>query len=238
MSVSYQDWSRLWTEARRYDGVEIPRSGLQYRIDQVIGLWAMELPSAWERDKWTFLTQRGFRRGDGANPTPEHKLEKRLFNRRRWKITSRCSSMHLFPELNEISFGNQRGGQRKIDVLAILKSDEQSRPLAIEMKGSRTNNCWFAVVENLQQLRLLHSYPQYRLANSSWLSPFENLPLSRSWGMVLAPLPFFTAPGQKVSSFRQAQCLMSALKERCGVTILLASFNDRLQGQLDVQSEN
>ena len=108
------------------------------------------------KEKWDYLEQRGFRRGDDPDPTPEHKLEKKLFDRPSWEVKGGTLPICLFPELNEISFANQRRGQRKIDVLALLKIGDRTTPLVIEVKA-KANSCWFAVVENLQQLQLLRS---------------------------------------------------------------------------------
>jgi hypothetical protein len=238
MSLSYHKWSAQWEQGRQYKGVQIPEKALPSRIKGIINLWNMEMPLTWERENWAFLQQRGFRRGDERDPQPEHKLEKEFFDLRAWEVKGGPLPMYLYPELNEISFGNQGDGQRKIDVLAILKIEDRSTPLAIEMKGQSTNNCWFAVVENLQQLKLLHRYPQSRLADNPLLKPFEQLPLSDSWGMVLAPSQFFDAKGQKRNSFRQANELIRALRKERGVTILLAAFNENVRGQIDLRTDD
>jgi hypothetical protein len=164
MSISFHEWSAKWTERRQYTGTQILDRDLPLHIRYIQSLWHIKLPLAWERKNWAYLKQRGFRRGDKHDPQPEHKLEKKLFARPAWVVKGGKLPMYLYPELNEISFGNQGHGQRKIDVLAVLKIGGRTIPLAIEMKGKSTNNCWFAVVENLQQLRLLHSYPQSHMA--------------------------------------------------------------------------
>jgi hypothetical protein len=237
MSLSFHDWSTQWAQGRQYTGTQISEQALPSRIKSVINLWNLEMPLAWERGDWAFLQQRGFRRGDEHDPQPEHKLERELFDLRVWEVKGGTLPMHLYPELNEISFGNQGDGQRKIDVLALLRIEDRTTPLAIEMKGKSTNNCWFAVVENLQQLRLLRSYPQSRLALNPWLEPFEQLPLSHSWGMVLAPPSFFDAKGQKQNSFRQAKELIRALRNELEVIILLAAFNNNVRGQIDLLTD-
>jgi hypothetical protein len=234
MSLSYHDWSAEWARGRRYTGTQISDKALPSHITSVINLWNMEMPVAWERKNWTFLRQRGFRRGDHQNPQPEHKLEKKLFDLSVWEVKGGTLPMHLYPELNEISFGNRGDGQRKIDVLALLRVGDKTIPLAIEMKGKSTNNCWFAVVENLQQLRLLRSYPLSHLALNPWLKPFQQPPLGHSWGMVLAPSPFFAAKGQKTNSFRQSKELIRRIRKGLGINILLATFNDNVEGRIDL----
>jgi hypothetical protein len=232
MNLPYFDWSARWEQERRYKGHQISNEDLPSRIKSVIDLWKMEIPLDWERENWTFLQQREFRRSDEDDPQSEHKLEIKLFDLSKWTIAGAKLPVYLYPELNEISFGNQGKGQRKIDVLALLEIEGITTPLAIEMKGKSTNNCWFAVVENLQQLPLLHSYPQALSAANPLLKPFEQLPLAQSRGMVLAPPEFFDSKGQKQNSFRQAKELARALRKELGIIILLAAFNKNVQGQM------
>jgi hypothetical protein len=234
MSLSYDEWSAQWEQGRKYTGTQISEQALPSRIESVIKLWNMEMPLAWEREKWDFLKQRGFRRGDELDPQPEHKLEKKLFDCPTWEVKGGTLPMYLSPELNELSFANQRRGQRKIDVLALLKIGDRTTPLVIEMKA-KANSCWFAVVENLQHLRLLRSYPQSHLELNPWLKPFEPVPLSDSVGMVLAPPEFLDAKGQKQNSFRQAKDLVRALRDKLGITIYLAAFKDNVPGQIDLR---
>ena len=146
--------------------------------------------------------------------------------------------MRLYPQLNEISFGKYKGGQRKIDVLALLEIGDKTRPLAIEMKAGTTNNCWFAVVENLQQLKLLHKYPKHLLAGNRLLKSFEQLPLTQSQGMVLAPPSFFDSKGQKQNSFLQAKELIAAVRKELAITILLAAFRANVRRQIDLLTDN
>src|SRR5260370_41694655 len=121
MSISYKDWSVSWARERQYNGDKISDGDLPHRIKSVTDLWKVEIPMDWERENWAFLKQRGFRRGDVNNPRPEHKLERELFCLPKWEVMGANVRMHLYPELNEISLGNQGNGQRKIDVLALLE---------------------------------------------------------------------------------------------------------------------
>jgi hypothetical protein len=238
LSLPYREWSAQWAQGRQYTGAQISEQALPSRIRSVINLWNVEMPLAWERENWAFLQQRGVRRGDEHDPQPEHKLEKEFIDLPAWEVKGGTLPMYLYPELNEIGFGNQGDGQRKIDALALLKIEDRTTPLAIEMKGKSTNNCWFGVVNNHQQLRLLRSYSQSRLALNPWLKPFEQLSLSHSWGMVLAPPPFFDAKGQKQNSFRQAKELIRALRKELGIIILLAAFNKNVGGHIDLLTDD
>jgi hypothetical protein len=237
MSLSYHEWSAQWAKERQYRGARISEEGPSSRIQRVINLWNGEMPSDWERRDWSFLKKRGFRRGDENDPQPEHRLEKTLFDHPKWDVKGEKVSMRLYAELNEISFGNLGNGQRKIDVLALLEIEGRSIPLAIEMKGRSTNNCWFAVVQNLQQLGLLRSYPQALLATNALLKPFELLPLSNSWGMVLGPQEFFNTRGQKQNSFHQTQELVHAIRRKLGIVILLAAFSKKIRGSIDLLTD-
>jgi hypothetical protein len=83
-----------------------------------------------------------------------------------------------------------------------------------------------------------HSYPQLNLAFNLLLKPFEQLPLTHSWGMILAARPFFDTKGQKQNSFHQARELIRNLRKELGIVILLAAFNKNLQGQIDLLTDD
>jgi hypothetical protein len=231
--VTYRQWSHRWAKEREYSGRLLSAKEVSAKIERVKTLWDVSIPCEWERENWTFLTTEGFRRKPGLIPQPEHELEKAIFARDKWTIKSEQGMSFVSPRLNEISFAKHKQGQRKIDVLAVLKTGDCQIPLAIEVKKT-TNNCWFAVVENLQQLKLLRAYPQKRLQNHPFLAAFKNLHLPASTGMVLAPMDFFYHQGQKYNSFCHAQELIHELRTHCGITVLLGAFSEGEQGQIKV----
>jgi hypothetical protein len=101
------------------------------------------------------------------------------------------------------------------------------------MKGATTNHAWHAVVENLQHLILLHDYPADFLSNQNLSDQFRNLPLSETWGMVLAPPSFFHS-GKNENSFQHAKDLIKNIKQQLAVTILLARFPDEAEKPIEV----
>ena len=102
----------------------------------------------------------------------------------------------------------------------------QCLPCAVEMKGEVTNSAWFAVVENLLQLKLLRAHPERFLPHTAPFHLFSCASFSQTWGMILAPRLFFDAAGQKANSFKHAQLLVNAIYKELGVTILLASLEE------------
>jgi hypothetical protein len=101
------------------------------------------------------------------------------------------------------------------------------------MKGATTNHAWHAVVETLQHLILLHSYPGDFLSNQNLCDQFRNLSLLETWGMVLAPPPFFHS-GRNENSFQHAKGLIKHIKQQLAVTILLACFPDDAEKPIEV----
>jgi hypothetical protein len=226
---SWRNWSESWEKHMEFKGSRIPEDQVSMRIQEVISLWKKPLPSNWMRKDFGYIKAKGYRRGDKERAKLEHLLEIRLFAEPTWRVTGLSEEVAFFPVLNAVSLANTNEKQREIDVLGILTFSNRSIPCSVEMKGATTNHAWHAVVENLQHLKLLHSHPRDFLSNVSNESPcdqFRNLPLSETWGTVLAPSSFFNDTGKKENSFRQAKELIKCIKQEFGVTILLVCFPD------------
>ena len=234
MTGSFDDWSESWEKPIKYEGSQIPE--VQKRIQEVLSLWNKPLPSSWIRQKWRHIQKIGYRRGDknSLKPKSEHLLEKRLFDIPSWLVTGLGEKVAFLPVLNAVSLSNQNPKQREIDVLGILKFPNRSIACSAEMKGASTNSAWFAVVENLQHLKLIQHQALDFLPCESPFDDLRNLAWSKTWGMVLAPPPFFNSKGQKKNSFRDAKELIKCIKQELKVTILLACFPDKAQASIKV----
>jgi hypothetical protein len=138
------------------------------------------------------------------------------------------------PILNAVSLANQNQKQREVDVLGILTFPQNRILCSVEMKGASTNSAWFAVVENLQHLKLIQNHPQDFLPLASPFENLRNLAWSETWGMVLAPPSFFDSRPQRKNSFIDAKELIRIIKQEVGVTILLAHFQPEAEKSIEV----
>jgi hypothetical protein len=238
MTGSFDSWSESWEKSKKYEGPQIPEVQVPKRIQEVLSLWNKPLPSNWIRQDWSYIKVKGYRRGDKDQdrPKPEHLLEIRLFNMTSWPVTGLGEEVTFLPVLNAVSLANQDQKQREVDVLGILTFPNNRIPCSVEMKGASTNSAWFAVVENLQHLKLIQNHPQDFLPYESPFDDLRNLAWSETCGMVLAPLSFFNSRGQKENSFRDAKKLILSIKQELGVTILLARFHHESGKSIEILS--
>lgn len=242
-SESWRSWSESWEKPMEFKGSGIPEDQVSARIHEVISLGEKRPRSNWMRKDFGYIKATGYRRGDKERAKSEHLLEIKLFGGHpplpipTWPVTGSNEEVVFIPVLNAVSLANTNEKQREIDVLGILKFPNHSILCSVEMKGATTNHAWHAVVENLQHLILLHSYPRDFLSNVSNQSPcdqFRNLPLSETWGMVLAPSSFFNSREKRENSFRHAKDLINSIKQKLEVTILLACFPDEAEKPIEV----
>jgi hypothetical protein len=239
---SWRNWSECWEKLKEFKGSRIPEDQVSIRIQEVISLGKRPLPSGWMREGFNYIKATGYRRGDKERAKSEHLLEVKLFGGHlplpipTWPVTGLNEAVIFIPVLNAVSLANRNEKQREIDVLGILAFPNHSIPCSVEMKGATTNHAWHAVVENLQHLILLRSYPGNFLSNTPNQSPcdqFRNLLLSEAWGMVLAPSAFFRG-GRNGNSFQHAKNLIKDIKQKLEVTILLACFPDEVGKPIEV----
>lgn len=234
MTGSFEGWSESWEEPKKYQGLRIPQDQLTKRIQEILSLWNGPLPPNWIRPDWSYITVKGYRRGDMDRPKPEHLLEVRLFEITSWPVKGLGEEVTFAPILNAVSLANQNQKQREVDVLGILTFPHNRILCSVEMKGANTNSAWFAVVETLQHLKLLQNHPQDFLPLDSSFECLTNLAWSETWGMVLAPPSFFNSRGQKENSFIDAMELIRIIKQELGVTILLARFKPEAEKSIEV----
>jgi len=220
-----------------FKGSRIPESQVSMHIEEVISQWRKPPPSNWMRKDLGYIKVKGYRRGDKGRTKLEHRQESILFATPIWRVAGLNEEVTFIPVLNAVSLANQNTKQREIDVLGILTFPDHSIPCSVEMKSATTNHAWYAIVENLQHLKLLHSYPKDFLSNVPNESPcnqFRDLPLSEGWGMVLAPSSFFNSEGKRENSFRHAKGLIKSIKQRLEVTVLLACLPDDADKPIEV----
>jgi hypothetical protein len=169
MSNNFSNWYDEWTKLARFNGPYLP--DMECRIRAVSDLWSKDLPcNGWKRDfdKGDFDRPRNLctpgiinRRSDQEKPNNgEHQIEMDIINNQEVVICFSCFKGELrfepivtaFPCAKDSAGG--RKGDVEVDLLGICKSPAGAiHPLICEVK-SKSNNPWYALVENLRQLKL------------------------------------------------------------------------------------
>jgi len=116
------------------------------------------------------------------------------------------------------------------DALGFISHGGICHPVAIEVKTTDADP-WFAVVENLIQLRLarfnLNNIEQHAIKRSL---ATKNVQKARgAWGLVLAPSKYFDRDS---TLLKAALLLIHELKKRTRARIILATTDDLKEGRI------
>jgi hypothetical protein len=159
----------------------------------------------------------------------EQEIERLLFKRSHVEIVrERRRPLSLIVTDHNFPLARQSKGQVLCDALGFIDHRSAYHPVAIEVKTTN-GDPWFAVVENLIQIRLArsnHNIEQYAikhcLAN-------RNIQKARgAWGLVLAPSKYFS---QNRPHLETALKLIQELKSKTQARIILASTDDLKEGR-------
>ena len=160
--TDFRSWAQEWMELASYPGPWLPNP--EARIERLLGLWKAPVPGGWRRDPADIpsrlLDGRRYTRGDESEPhNGEHKLEHEILCEHfDWSAVFTqgrlVDGVNAFPLVRDS--GGGRNGNVEADLFLLVQEAEGYRLMLAEVKHS-ANHAWFALVENLRQLRLLMS---------------------------------------------------------------------------------
>lgn len=204
--LSFQDWSAAWKEARHTIG----------DIDHILTLIG-EMPThKWKRDQLVDVL--GFRKNTKVDKG-EQVIERQFLGCKGTvghhclKIQNRCCELNGLH--HNAALSKHQTGQVIVDALGTVKVAGKLHPLAVEIKKTQ-GNCWSAVIQNIQQVRML------RAKEREHLSQFRAD--GGVWGMVLAPREYFARNEQAVKA---SEDLLKRLK-RCTHLRIALCYSDGL----------
>jgi hypothetical protein len=208
----YQQWSARWEKARSTIGA----------IDEVICL-LQNMPQGWQRQVWAEGFGYRHKHKEGSGPRGEQKVEHQLFNKYLFGL-EHAKKVYPFVALyHKIPLANQSKEQRIADALGLLVHQRKTHPVLVEVKTD-ANNCWYALVENLQQVIMARANPRYF---GQFLS-FHKLPDKPAfWGMVLAPRQYYSKDSNSGENWKQCLRLLDRLKKDTEARIAFA-YSDYL----------
>src|SRR6266487_3674211 len=184
-NLTFTVWSKKWKEERK-----------NVHTETILKLWQQPLPRHWERQIWE--GKLGYRkRSDNKG---EQRIERQLF-----ELGSRGVNLE-FPDggkparveavYHNMPLVNQRHGQVIADAFGVLEMDRVCRPLFIEVKTT-DNDPWYALVENLQQVRLARACAQ-RIQHFVHQKTKHRTQFG-VWGLVLAPNSYYQKHSRNLS---------------------------------------
>ena len=174
-NLTFAEWSKLWEEARCHIG----------SFDKVIAL-CKTTPRDWQRADWTGDVGYRHNHKEGSGPRGEQHIEKQILQGGVHEVIHDDQRYPFRAIYQKMPLANQATGQRVADVFGLLTHRRVVHPVMIEVKTTN-RNCWYALVECLQQVRMGR-------ANQPNIQNFAKqlgLPKpSGIWGMVLAPTAY------------------------------------------------
>jgi hypothetical protein len=223
---TFDMWGRRWLDLARFTGGHLAEPG--QRIKEILEHWDAPIPGAWERPIDDQLLEARYRRGDIDSPRAgEHSIEHEIL---RQIEAIRCLDGTLVDGINAMPLTrDETGGRRgnvEGDLFLLMAKDGDYRLVMCEVKHS-SNNCWYAAVESLRQLRLLHwSVAARRLFHSRnpGLSLPIEIPIIR---LVLAPEEYYTQSGQKANVLPATIGLLREFRDKTGMEAHLAVWDAR-----------
>jgi len=133
---------------------------------------------------------------------------------------------------HNMPLANQRGGQVIADAFGVLKIDKCTRPLMIEVKVT-ANDPWFALVENLQQIRLARACA--RKIQEFVLKSSKERVARGVWGLILAPESYYT---KHAASLEKCRILLDALKQSSRARVAFGHSDYLADDQIKIIAHN
>jgi hypothetical protein len=213
--LSFQDWSSEWKEARNKVG----------EIELISNLWNKMPTHQWARKK--LLATLGFRKNNDNNDKGEQAIERLLLGERgeirELSLLLGGVSLRFEALRHNVALSNYQTGQVIVDAVGKVLVSRKWHPLAIEIKNTQ-GNCWSAVVQNIQQIRMLRADEKNNkdLFNAA----------GGAWGVVLAPKTYFTN-SKHANALEKSKKLLEMMKERHHLRVALCNSDCLKEGKIE-----
>lgn len=221
-NIRFNEWSQKWEAARSIRDAEA-----------VVRLWRSPVPPNWQRASNSWTGKLGYRNKNKVGPKGEQIVEKQLLDGYLHRVVNGDEHYPFLAVYQKMYLANQQKNQRIADALGLLLHQETVHPVMIEVKVG-ANDCWFALVECLLQVRMGR-------ANGANIEAFlknRNFPHSKAiWGMVLAPSTYFKK-GEADGTMEHCRRLLSLLKKKTEARIAFASFDSLDKHFIRVRESN
>lgn len=214
----FTDWSVAWKDCRKRSNTA-----------QILKLWQNPLPQNWKRKIWE--GKLGYRKR--SDDKGEQQIEARLLNCDGGvDVVLDSKTIQLKAIYHNFPLANQRSGQVIADAFGVLEAGNTQRTLMIEVKVS-DRNPWYALVENLQQVRLARACAQevtQFVKKQTGQSPERG-----TWGLVLAPKKYYERHGREAAACKH---LLEELKKRTQARVAFGISDFLAEGKIVIRASN
>jgi hypothetical protein len=219
----FKDWSAKWDAGRK-----IIHAG------KILKLWQQPMPRHWEREIWEGRLGYRKRSDNKGEKCIERILLKGGSNGFKLMFSDQeiIANYRVDGIYHNMPLANQRKGQVIADAFGILETGKSVRPLFIEVKVA-ANDPWFALVENLQQIRLARACAQKIQA---FVHENTEYRVDRGvWGLILAPESYYE---NYSGNLAKCKLLLDALKQNTRARVAFGSSDSLASGQIKIITHN
>jgi len=216
--LAQDSWAKRWRKSREDSS---------FNCNDVLKLWQEPTGGFIRSSDALRKMVMGYRKR-GSNYAGEKKYEKALLSHKDFHLIDSTRKKMNFLRLevtnHAVPLAKKRSGQTITDCMGLL-CDFRGRkhPLAIEIKET-ANNPWYAVVEVLQQMRLMRS--NVRGLQEYFEKKISSSDVKGAWGMVLAPESYYQKnTGNAEGSYKAACGLCEHMAERSEARVIMASID-------------
>jgi hypothetical protein len=226
-SKAFREWTALWRKAVRRDSNE----------EEVIRACKQQPPTACLRKlnpRYDLVT--GFKRNRRREARGEQEIELALLGDKRTRdfrevvLQNHNQRFRVTAFYNHLPLTVYRPGQAYPDAVGMITlKNGEVHTLAIEVKVS-DNDCWYATVENLKQIKLLRAnlpYQKRLLQNVNVLPTATRI--YGTWGLILAPESFYSGSEKRKRAFERTESLINTLTETTELRVILGVWDNKKQ---------
>ena len=231
--MDFREWIDRWMALARFRGKDVPEP--ESRIGQALVLWREHIDPGWERQLDRRLldpTRRYCRRNwlEDSVRRGEHVIEYEVLAPDPDVDPTTSLGLTLVDGVNAVPLTTNPGaGRRKnveADMLLLVRNGRGEHVLQLVEVKTAANNTWYAVLENLCQMKFFSQAPNtpsvFHKRHPTLGLP-ERLP---AIPVVLAGSSwYYEAQGQKGRSLPPARMLVEEMRAQSGVHVELAIWH-------------
>ncbi len=231
--AAFREWSQRWIALADYRGRFVP--DVDQRIEGVAVLWDEPVPPGWERgrDPRVLDRYRRYTRGNGGPADVrrgEHVIEYDILAPSPKDTATAYAGGRLVDGVNAVPLSRDLGGGRtgnvEADMLLLVEREGSYEMLLVEAKRD-AQTAWYAVVENLRQMKLFTAGTTARRLFHARRADLKLPDAVPATAVVLAPEDFYTAPGAKSAAVEPAEELLDRMRAAAGIDACLATWDPR-----------
>lgn len=217
-SSALAQWGQEWLDAATFSSRVL--EDVDGAINRILDCWKQELPEGLEHevdlalageDRYKRVHQHG-----APRPQSEHEIEVHVLGDPQQPIPEDTwIGLEIVDGLNAVPLASDRSGRRRsgnveADLLLLVRDGDVWGQRLVEVKAV-SNNAFYAVAENLRQLRLFGGSAAAQAIFSDRGTAPQGVPIPVE-GAVLAPRRFYEAAGAKRNGAEYARRLIAAIE--------------------------